>query len=97
MANEYLKPQTPLQDLNSENYFYPLTTIDQIILQDNSTRLNSLINKSDFIASRAIYYNGTKLLSSENIFLNDNSLGVNVTSIDSGYIFFFFLFIYIIN
>ena len=87
MANEYLKPQTPLQDLNSENYFYPLTTIDQIILQDNSTRLNSLINKSDFIASRAIYYNGTKLLSSENIFLNDNSLGVNVTSIDSGYIF----------
>lgn len=87
MANEYLKPQKPLKDLNSENYFYPLTTIDQIILQDNSTRLNSLINKSDFIASRAIYYNGTKLLSSGNIFLNDNQIGINVTSIDSGYVF----------
>lgn len=87
MANEYLKPQTPLQDLNSENYFYPLTTIDQIILQDNSTRLNSLINKSDFIASRAIYYNGTKLLSSENIFLNNNQIGINRTSLDSNYKF----------
>jgi len=28
MANEYLKPQIPLKDLNSENYFYPLTTLD---------------------------------------------------------------------
>ena len=87
MANEYLKPQIPLKDLNSENYFYPLTTIDQILLQDNSTRLNSLIDKSDFIASRAIYYDGIKLLSSENIFLNDSQIAINKTSITEGYNF----------
>ena len=87
MANEYLKPQIPLKDLNSENYFYPLTTIDQIILQDNSTRLNSLIDKSNFSTNKAIYYDGTKLLSSENIFLNNNQIAINKTSITEGYNF----------
>ena len=87
MTNEYLKPQTPLKDLNSENYFYPLTTIDQIILQDNSTRLNSLIDKSNFSTNKAIYYDGTKLLSSENIFLNNNQIAINKTSITEGYNF----------
>lgn len=45
MANEYLKPQTPLKDLNSENYFYPLTTIDQIIVA--SKRLSAFMNESN--------------------------------------------------
>ena len=36
MANEYLKPQIPLKDLNSENYFYPLTTLDQVQKTDGS-------------------------------------------------------------
>ena len=36
MANEYLKPQIPLKDLNSENYFYPLTTLDQVQKVDGS-------------------------------------------------------------
>lgn len=42
MAN-YLKPQSPLQHKDGD-YFYPLTTIDQIIV-DDTTRLNAeLIN-----------------------------------------------------
>lgn len=45
MANEYLKPQTPLKDLNSENYFYPLTTHDQIIV--TQSRLSAFMNESD--------------------------------------------------
>ena len=32
----YLKPQTPLKDLNSGDYFYPLTTIDQVQRSDGS-------------------------------------------------------------
>lgn len=36
MANQYLKPQIPLKDLNSEDYFYPLTTLDQVQKTDGS-------------------------------------------------------------
>ena len=36
--SEYLKPQSPLQ-YKGEAYIYPLTTVDQVILEDN-TRLN---------------------------------------------------------
>ena len=39
----YLKPQTPMQ-LN-DNYIYPLTTADQVIL-NNGNRLNSLFKKT---------------------------------------------------
>ena len=35
----YVKPQTPLQHKDGD-YFYPLTTIDQIIMEDGITRLN---------------------------------------------------------
>lgn len=45
MAN-YLKPQSPLQHKDG-NYFYPLTTIDQIIT-DNDTRLNAELISVDF-------------------------------------------------
>ena len=41
----YLKPQTPLKDLNSGDYFYPLTTIDQIITGNN--RLSAFLNESN--------------------------------------------------
>ena len=37
----YLKPQSPLQDKSSGDYFYPLTTADQVIMEDGS-RLNNL-------------------------------------------------------
>ena len=32
----YLKPQSPLQDKTSGDYFYPLTTADQILMDDGS-------------------------------------------------------------
>ena len=35
----YIKPQTPLQHKDGD-YFYPLTTIDQVIMEDGITRLN---------------------------------------------------------
>lgn len=35
----YLKPQTPLQHKDGD-YFYPLTTIDQVIMEDGLTRLS---------------------------------------------------------
>ena len=37
----YLKPQSPLQH-KSGDYFYPLTTADQIIM-DNGSRLNTVL------------------------------------------------------
>lgn len=40
---EFVKPQSPLLDKKSGKYFYPLTTIDQIIMDDNETRLNAEI------------------------------------------------------
>ena len=45
MANEYLKPQIPLKDLNSENYFYPLTTLDQIII--GNSRLSAYFSEDN--------------------------------------------------
>lgn len=38
--SEFLKPQSPLQHSNG-SYIYPLTTADQVILEDG-TRLNSI-------------------------------------------------------
>ena len=32
----YLKPQSPLRHNESGNYIYPLTTIDQVIMDDNN-------------------------------------------------------------
>ena len=37
----YLKPQSPLQDKKSGDYFYPLTTEDQVIM-DNGSRLSGI-------------------------------------------------------
>ena len=46
MANNYLKPQEPLHKINKEtgdkDYFYPLVTDDQVILEDGS-RLNAFL------------------------------------------------------
>ena len=41
MSN-YVKPQSPIYHEGSDNYIYPLTTADQIILEDGS-RLNALL------------------------------------------------------
>ena len=95
MANEYLKPQIPLKDLNSENYFYPLTTLDQIII--GNSRLSAYLQENDgklifhnlggIIANRTLFVENDSLLSSENIFINNNSLAINKTSITDGYNF----------
>lgn len=45
MADQYLKPQIPLKDLNSEDYFYPLTTHDQVIV--TQSRLSAFMNESN--------------------------------------------------
>lgn len=41
--SDYLKPQSPLYHKEKDNYFYPLTTVDQVIMEDGS-RLNNRIN-----------------------------------------------------
>ena len=50
MANNYLKPQEPLFKKNKEtgeiDYFYPLVTDDQVILEDG-TRLNTYISNHE--------------------------------------------------
>lgn len=43
----YLKPQSPLQHKDGD-YFYPLTTVDQVIMEDGS-RLNSVIYSKEEI------------------------------------------------
>lgn len=48
MSN-YLKPQSPLYHKTEDAYFYPLTTVDQIIM-DDGTRLNTEL---DVISSTA--------------------------------------------
>lgn len=41
MSETYKKPQSPLK--YNDQYFYPLTTVDQIILDEDNARLNSLL------------------------------------------------------
>lgn len=43
--NNYLKPQSPLKDVDGD-YIYPLTTVDQIIMKDGR-RLNAVLNDYD--------------------------------------------------
>lgn len=81
----YLKPQTPLKDLNSGDYFYPLTTIDQIIT--GTSRLSAFLNESNNLLNLSnignitgnIILNGT-LTVSGNTTLN-NSLTVSGNTI----------------
>lgn len=37
----FIKPQSPIKDLNTGDYIYPLTTADQVVMPDGS-RLNSV-------------------------------------------------------
>lgn len=41
MSEIYKKPQSPLK--YNDQYFYPLTTADQVILDEDNTRLNSAL------------------------------------------------------
>ena len=40
-----VKPQSPLKHTESGDYFYPLTTVDQVIMEDGS-RLNSVLEET---------------------------------------------------
>ena len=64
MATNYLKPQEPLHKIDKEtgdiNYFYPLVTDDQVILEDGS-RLNAFIASYEEAVSPtvSVYKSGT--------------------------------------
>lgn len=56
MATNYLKPQEPLKKIDKNgdiNYLYPMTTPDQIVMEDGG-RLNAVI--ADIIAKFAGCY-----------------------------------------
>lgn len=38
----YLKPQSPLK--KGEDYIYPITTVDQVISNEDGTRLNAVLD-----------------------------------------------------
>lgn len=40
--NNYLKPQTPIRDIDGD-YIYPLTTVDQVIMKDGG-RLSKVLD-----------------------------------------------------
>lgn len=70
----YLKPQTPLKDLNSGDYFYPLTTIDQIIT--GTSRLSAFMSEDS---------NNHNLLNLSNIGNITGNIILNGTAYISGY------------
>ena len=41
--SSYLKPQSPLYHKKEDTYFYPLTTVDQVILEDGR-RLSAVLD-----------------------------------------------------
>jgi hypothetical protein len=65
----YLKPQSPLQHKDGD-YFYPLTTADQVIMEDGS-RLNTSINKGS---------SSTNIVLAHNLWV-DNEQTVNVDGV----------------
>lgn len=68
--SEFLKPQSPLQHRDGA-YVYPLTTTDQIILEDN-TRLNATLDK--------VAYMGEKNQGAATEIINADTLGGRLPS-----------------
>lgn len=90
MSN-YIKPQSPLYNENKDIFIYPLTTADQVVMNDGSRLEDNLpepVNKQ--ITERVIYGNGKNLLPFMNqgdkkdgltyIFNADGSITINGTS-----------------
>lgn len=50
MAEKFLEPQNPLKKIDIEtgdiNYIYPQTTAKQVIMDDDGTRLNTILNEN---------------------------------------------------
>ena len=68
--SEFLKPQSPLQHRDGA-YIYPLTTTDQVILEDN-TRLNATLDK--------VAYMGEKNQGAATEIINADTLGGRLPS-----------------
>lgn len=87
---KYLKPQTPLQH-QSGDYIYPITTVDQIIMEDGS-RLNTFVKEETIteaktytnqqITDRIIYGKGKNLL--KNTAKSQTVNGITFTVNDDG-------------
>lgn len=72
----YLKPQSPLQHKDGD-YFYPLTTVDQVIMEDGS-RLNAKLdnlNGGGDIDIEGVVYAGDESVDSVTAPLNADTLG----------------------
>lgn len=50
--SDFLKPQSPMKHSTSDEYFYPLTTVDQVIMPDGS-RLNANLEDIENTVSKA--------------------------------------------
>ena len=75
ISEDYLRPQSPLQH-KSGDYFYPLTTADQVIMEDGSRldyKLNEeFLHKSGGIMAGNIAMNGNMITGlAEPLALND--------------------------
>ena len=55
--SEYLKPQSPLYHKAEDAYFYPLTTADQVIMEDGS-RLSDNVGSQNTIPETTTEDNG---------------------------------------
>lgn len=55
--SDYLKPQSPLYHKDQDAYFYPLTTADQVIMEDDN-RLNTFLDKVNDVLSTTTNDNG---------------------------------------
>lgn len=51
--SEFVKPQSPLYSKENDAYFYPLTTVDQVVMEDG-TRLNTKIDEISNITPESI-------------------------------------------
>jgi len=73
----YLKPQSPLQHKDGD-YFYPLTTVDQVIMEDGSrlnAKLDSLNGGGGSVDIEGVVYAGDESVDSVIAPLNADTLG----------------------
>lgn len=71
----YLKPQSPLRENSSGDYFYPLTTADQVIMEDGS-RLNGYLSEQYNVVSETIDTINNSKISMELIWENADTSSI---------------------
>lgn len=57
----FIKPQNPLKDVQTGNYIYPLTTVDQVVLE-NGERLNTILGEGGSIVPSSTTEDNGKFL-----------------------------------